>query len=165
MKMNSRKSGFTLIELMVSALVGAVLALTVGSMIVFGYIAWSNNSQAVKIQNDTSLAMTALGRYIRESNINDLLIDGVSFSSDSGALGSRVDFAANSVRPGNAVIAESNGQLILQPEGLVLVDAGSLVDFTAQFNPEGPKVEVRLVVDGARGVADATIRSTFTPRN
>lgn len=165
MKTLKQKQGFSLVELMVSALVGAVLALTVGSMIVFGYQAWSNNSASVKIQGEASLAMMVLGRYIRESGMNDMLIDGVAFSDNKNAIGSRIDFAANAVRTNSAAIVEASGQLSLEPDGFVLIGDGALSDFTAQFNPAGPAVEIRVVVAGAHGLADTVVRASFTPRN
>ena len=65
--MKIRRAGFTLIELMMAMLAGAIMALVVGSILVFGYQGWADNNRKVELQRDASLAMEAVGRQLRQA--------------------------------------------------------------------------------------------------
>ncbi len=162
--MKKPQSGFTIVEMMVALLAGVVLALTVGAMIVFAYMAWAHNSDAVKVQGDGSVAMIVISREIRESGINDILIDGVSFDDNPRASGSRLDFAPNAVRTVSSRIVVVGDQLIFRPSEFVLVEDW-LDSFTAQFNPNGPSVDIVLHLRGGNRINETTLDATFSPRN
>ncbi len=164
MKRRRKNYGFSLIEMMVALLAGVVLALLVGSMIVFSYMAWAHNTDAVKVQDDGSVAMIMIGREIRESGINDILIDGVSFADNPFASGSRLDFSANAVRPASSLITVVGDKLIHRPAEFVLVEDW-LNDSTARFNPNGPSVDILLHIRGGNRMNETIIIDTFSPRN
>jgi MSHA biogenesis protein MshO len=164
MKTEKTKSGFTLVEMMVTMLVGAVLALSVGAMLIFAYMAWADNSTAVRLHNDASLAMVLIGQEIRESNIEAIAIDGVRFTTNPNASGSRLDFdAVDGVRSNSASVVVSGDSLQASPQGIALVEGG-LSAFSARFNSDA-SIDVSLTVTGGRGAGNTTLEATFTPRN
>ena len=59
------KRGFTLVELSVASIATAILALTVGTMLWFGYLGWSRLNAAVQMQRDMQVAMDILTRIVR----------------------------------------------------------------------------------------------------
>lgn len=74
--------GFTLVELMVVMLVSAVLALAVGSMLVFGWMGWVRSNESVSSQRDASLAMLMIAKEIRNSSYDDITAgSGIQFNS------------------------------------------------------------------------------------
>lgn len=82
--MNRKKasnSGFTVVELMVAMLVSAVLALAVGSMLVFGWMGWVRSNEIVSSQRDASLAMLMIAKEIRNSSY-DTITDGAGIQCD-----------------------------------------------------------------------------------
>lgn len=138
-------------EMMAAMLAGVVLALTAGSMLVFGYAAWVNHTDSVKMQNDASLALQVVGREIRESGLGDITY-----------LANGLAFAPNAIRTNSVLIVVSGDQLILQPSGFVLVEGG-VNYFNAQGN--GSRVDVSLNLRVGRRMSETTINTTFLPRN
>jgi len=65
-------SGFTLVELMMAMLATAILALTVGSLLVFAWKGWRINNESVNMQRDVSLAMKIMAREIRKASIENI---------------------------------------------------------------------------------------------
>ena len=139
-------------EMMAAMLAGMVLALTAGAMLVFGYAAWANHTDSVKMQNDASLAMLVIGREIRESGMVDITYPATGLA-----------FASNAVRTNSTSIVVSGSQLVFQPSGFVLVEDW-VNGFNAQANGVGG-VDVTLHLRGGRRMTETTINATFFPRN
>ncbi len=77
MKINKKyKQGFTLVELLMGALVMAVLILAVAHVFYYAWMGWSRNVQSVNMQRDAYLAMEQIAREIRNSNIDEVSADG-----------------------------------------------------------------------------------------
>ena len=74
MNSHKSKSGFTLVELMVTAVAFSILALATGSMLVFGWQGWSRINASVDMQRDASLAMHVMTREVRKSSIGDITV-------------------------------------------------------------------------------------------
>ena len=74
MNTHRSKSGFTLVELMVTAVAFAILALATGSMLVFGWQGWSRMNDSLDMQRDASLAMRVMAREVRKSAIADVTV-------------------------------------------------------------------------------------------
>jgi Tfp pilus assembly protein PilW len=60
-----RRAGFSLVELIAGILAAAVLALTAGSMLWYGYLGWRRTGEAVALQRDSRVAMDVLTRALR----------------------------------------------------------------------------------------------------
>jgi prepilin-type N-terminal cleavage/methylation domain-containing protein len=62
---NAARAGFTLVELMAASVASAVLLLTVGCLLWFGYLGWKRTSEAVNLQRDMRASMDVLTRMVR----------------------------------------------------------------------------------------------------
>ena len=63
----NRKSGFTIMELLVAMMATAILALIVGLMLVYGWQGWHQNTASVEMQRDATLAMQVIAKEIRRT--------------------------------------------------------------------------------------------------
>lgn len=153
MKRDAKKQGFTLVEMMVAIIAGAVLALTVGIILVSAYVSWVHNTDSVKMQNDASLAFMVIGREVRESSLSDITI-----SAD----GKRLDFAANSVRPSPVSVSVSGKKIVSSPSGFALVE--DWVDSFSASTSNG-LVDVTLRLRGGRRESQTSVSASFVPRN
>lgn len=79
MRPTDRKSGFTVVELMVAMLATAILSLVAGLMLVYGWMGWHKNFSAVQMQRDTTLAMRVIAKEIRRTPI-EKITDGTSLT-------------------------------------------------------------------------------------
>jgi prepilin-type N-terminal cleavage/methylation domain-containing protein len=159
----NRKSGFTLVEMMVAMLAASVLAITFSAMLIATYRSWENNRDFVKMQNDASLAIALIGREIRKSNIEDITINGVKFSEDPAASGDRLDFSASTVRSNAAAIYRNGDRLISSPDDFIVVE-NWLNGFEVRYS-DGPGVDVAFQLDGGNQIGQTIMRATFAPRN
>ncbi|MFC1708751.1 PilW family protein [Candidatus Omnitrophota bacterium] len=66
------RSGFSLVELMVCIVISAILALTLGTMLYYIFVAWRNNSDQVEIQRDATFSMDMLSRKIRPASFSQI---------------------------------------------------------------------------------------------
>lgn len=67
MRTKRKRRGLTIIELMVATAAGAIVAITAGSMLYYGYVAWRQNNALVDIQRDATVALGAIGLAVRGS--------------------------------------------------------------------------------------------------
>lgn len=63
----SNRSGYTLLELLLAIMAGAILGLTVGTALLTGFTTWHQSTQTLETHRDVSLAMEAFGKMIREA--------------------------------------------------------------------------------------------------
>lgn len=88
MSVRKKTDGFSIVELMVAMLATSILALAVGSMLVFGWISWKRNNDSVNMQRDASLAFSMMAKEIRMSNISDVTVgSSLECSNDHGTIG------------------------------------------------------------------------------
>lgn len=85
--------GFTIVELMVAALISSIMAITVGSMLYYSYLAWSRNRDTVEMQRDATISMDMIARAIRpaygadvQASGSTLTVGSKSFYVNSGNL-------------------------------------------------------------------------------
>ncbi|MEE9369728.1 MAG: type II secretion system protein [Pontiella sp.] len=85
--MDIKKQGFTLVELLMAAVVMAVLVTAIGSVMYYSYLGWLNNTRSVNMKRDAYIAMEQIAREIRNSDITDITHDssGIYFSQVSPA--------------------------------------------------------------------------------
>lgn len=62
-----RQSGFTAVELTVGMLAGAILAVTVGAMLVYGYSGWRACQRDAELQRDGAVVERLLNWELREA--------------------------------------------------------------------------------------------------
>ena len=158
------KQGFTIVELMVGMLVSAMLALVVGTTLVFTYKAWVANNISVKSQNDYTISLELIGKAVRESRLSDIRISGKSYADDSTASGDELVLLANDVRPADITVRKTGDRLVVQPSGLVLVEEG-LVNVDFEFDPKYNTVEVAVQIARPGQLHNTTVFNTYSPRN
>lgn len=150
-----RRSGFTLAELLMAILASSILAILVGSMLVFGYRSWMDNWDAVNAQQDASLAMDAVGRLIRETRAADISIgpneDQISFKLPDGSV--------------NTISPASNGRLVLG-NGFPLVRHG-LQDFEVRYDSPGlpSSIYVKVQTHNTNSGTSIVFEGNYIPRN
>lgn len=78
--------GHTLIELVIGTAAAAVLAVTLGTMLFYGYVTWVRNCLAVDLHRDATLAMQTLARSLRQASASgvDLSLPGRIVVSNQG---------------------------------------------------------------------------------
>ena len=134
---NKFEWGFTITELLVAMIASALLALTVGAMLVVGTQSWRRNHAAVELQRDAAVAGDMLRRAVRMSTKN-----GITLSAG----GSRLDIFT----PGgtNAFYA-SGSDLVYDPntgttgDEITVVNA-RLAAFSATVTNTGVSVLMQL---------------------
>jgi len=68
------RAGFTTVELLAATIAAAVLALSVGAMLIYGYAAWRRHSEFVDMQRDATAAMHTIGWKVRAATASDATI-------------------------------------------------------------------------------------------
>ena len=149
------KAGFTLTELSIASAAAAVLALTVGSILHYGYQGWGKQVSAVEMQRDATFAMDMMERAVRSAASGDVSVSA-----------GRVT-VSRSGRP-TVSFYQSGKDLVYDPDvsgaggDTVLID-GSLVSFACTLLTRG--VRVRMSLRDAAGGAETGIDSALSWRN
>lgn len=122
MKITNSRGGFGLAEMMVAMLATSIMALMVGSMLVYGWGGWKRNNDSVAMQRDASLAMRVLAKEIRRTPIGGVTIAANTLTCTS--------------TNGTHVFYESNGSLMLEANSAAAwpLVRNAVVSFGAQTN-------------------------------
>jgi len=80
------KKGFTIIELMVGVVLSSILAITAGVMLYYIFSSWKNNSIAVELQRDATVAIDMMARRIRPSPGTYIRSGGSQYFSDADSI-------------------------------------------------------------------------------
>lgn len=72
MSVKTAKSGFGMLELMLAMVATSIMALMVGSMLVYGWQGWKRNLDSVNMQRDVSLAMRVIAKEIRRTPLDNI---------------------------------------------------------------------------------------------
>ena len=78
----TRRSGLTLVELLVAMLSASVLVLTMGAVLYYGIRGWSSTSEVAELQRDGAFAVDMLSRTVQASSYHEISVDarpGISF--------------------------------------------------------------------------------------
>ena len=160
----AKKNGFSMVELLMGMLVSSVLALVVGTTLVFTYKAWIANNLSVQSQDDYMIALELIGEAVRESRLSDIRIGGQSFADNTAASGEELTLLANAVRPTGITVRKEGDRLVVLPEGYALVNAG-VVNVRFEFDADYNTVEVALQIARAGQLHNTTVFDTYSPRN
>ena len=66
------KHGFTIVELVAGVTAAAVLAITFGVVLVYGYRGWKNLHAMAEMERDATLTMRTISRVLRGAQTNDI---------------------------------------------------------------------------------------------
>ena len=72
MNTKNKKSGFSLIEVMLAATAFGILAVAVGFTLYFGWLGWRINRESVAMQRNASLVMRMIEKEVQHSEPGDL---------------------------------------------------------------------------------------------
>jgi Tfp pilus assembly protein PilW len=134
-------AGFTLVELMTGMLGMVIIALAVGSMLVYGWMGWRRMAESIQMQRNSMVALRILERRIRNASLADIAGFGVgttqlTFADDP-------DFSSTTFSEGSYV---------------------QLDDFSAATNSLGG-VELTFSLSTTSETDDHTYTITLQPRN
>jgi hypothetical protein len=134
----------SLVELLVASVSASVLALTVGTLLVHGYVCMERNHVAVEVQRDGTFAMDMIGRAVRGAAAAD-----VAVSSGRLTAAERSFYASGS-------------DLLYDPDTAVTSNEIVLVDGrVVAFLPVRLSNGVRVDLDLRDGEAGAKVSGTF----
>ena len=124
--LRNQKSGFTLVEMLVALVAAAVLVMTMGSMLWYGFLGLKRTKQSVALQRDMRASMVALAQMTHSAT-------GMSYST------SGVYVAWFSNRPPASVYSQSTSNLFFDPNTTAAGDAmqlayGTLKTFTVAIS-------------------------------
>jgi len=135
-----KTAGFTVIELMVGIIGFGIIALAVGSMLVFGWMSWRRNTESVQMHRNAMVAMRIIEHGIRNANYSQISWDanGIYFTKVDDPDFAVTEFTASA---------------------LVQVDA-----FNVSTNDIGG-VDVAIALSTVSGADANTYQMTIYPRN
>lgn len=73
MKICVKKNGFTLVELMIAIVSGAVLAIIVSLILFMTYRSWRTDNEYARLRRDTAFAVQLMAKEIRNSSSNGII--------------------------------------------------------------------------------------------
>jgi prepilin-type N-terminal cleavage/methylation domain-containing protein len=154
--MKNRNSGFTLVELLVVALVVGVAVLFLTQIPLFSLSSWRKGSQRLKMQRDAHYATIRIQRKLRPASFTEDPV--VSIPDDSTLVIGKDHFYVDKQETSdffNDFVQESGGNKELIVEG----------DLGTDFNviPEGSAIKMTLTL--ARGNVQTILRTAVKPRN
>ena len=134
-RIKNSKLGFTLVELMVAALAFSILALAVGSMLVFGWQGWKRSNDLVEMQRDATLTMMMISKEIRNATFDEIT-DGAGISFG-----------------GSGTSFNGSGSSIVRNDGMVVLRGGL---------QSGSFITTRQVKEDAAGQTNKWVEVAFT---
>jgi prepilin-type N-terminal cleavage/methylation domain-containing protein len=161
LKKDHHKKGFTLVELLISMLIVAVLSMTVGLLLKLPFQVLQGNREFTQVKRKMALAMTALSSDIRESEDN---VDGNNYGAGM------LNLPATAVRgypveyklEGSALNRYKNGSfdMAVVPSGVTLFQSRPVDD--AVTGRQGVEIRIEVQSDGGVPIAHT---SFFNTRN
>lgn len=106
-----KKEGFTLVEMMVTIAISAIVILTVSLILVMAYREWRTDNAYVQLRRDAALAVQLMAPDVRESTTN---ANNILTTTNS------ITFATNSVRPVVHTFTQNGDKLNSSPFGLII---------------------------------------------
>ncbi len=95
----AKTDGFTIIELMVGIIGFGIIALAVGSMLVFGWMSWRRNAESVQMQRNAMVAARVIEHGIRNADPSQVTWDanGIYFTKADDSDFETMEFTAGAL--------------------------------------------------------------------
>jgi Tfp pilus assembly protein PilW len=154
MKIGGKRNGFTLVELMIAMISGAVLALIVALILFMTYREWRTDNEYARLRRDTALAVQLMAKEVRISSYNTITASANSLTCPINAMHTRQTvFTRSADTLTYSINGISQGQLITR--GLSV------------FNPVRTNngVLLKLVLANTDGSIAITNQTFIYPRN
>lgn len=137
MRKQQSSHGYTVVELLVGFLAGAVIAITAGTMLFYAYLAWARHNSAVELQRDGSIAIDMITRKVRELSETNITV-----STSPGVM------TITSMN-GTSRFSETGNDLVWDPDTSTSGDdytviSGNLTEFTPTKTAAGITVILTL---------------------
>jgi type II secretory pathway pseudopilin PulG len=140
---------FSLVELLAVMVSGAVLAITAGTLLFFGFLGWRRHSQALDMQRDATLAMKVVGDAVRESHAASLQrldsgsrlnipLPGVTSSVYKASNDPTLRFRPNVNRASDEYVLMAGKVMAFDP---VLTNGGAVLTVTLRERPDDGTVQ------------------------
>ncbi len=137
MKKAHKKTAFTIVELMMTVAIGAILILTVAAVLIITYRSWNTNNAYVRLRRDAAFAINIMARDIRDSTSNDIdALAGLSIEDEKNIKGYSVDYTLSGTTLNCDRRDGSNDSFPL---------ASDTISFDPNKTPDG--VEITLVME------------------
>lgn len=151
----SRRSGHTVLDLMVGMFCACILVVTMGVLLYLNYTGWAQLQDVAEMQRDGSLAMNTLTEVLRGGNATNLIWNG----SNSYLVVNTTD----SVEGWR--FTQTNGRLVYARSGVSNMDLvrKGLTSFTCVLTTTD--VVVRLNLTESSLNASMNLTNTIHPRN
>jgi hypothetical protein len=145
------RAGFTVVELMVSTLASAILAVTAGALLFAGYTGWQRNGRSVDLQRDATYAMDYMSRLLRGAVATNVVAGGstITVTLTNGTV-------TTLARVGNDLVYSDSAT-----NSIVLVDEHVDLFAATLFTNTGVGVDMRL----KDGTGQTRMYSLYTFRN
>lgn len=158
MKICGTRNGFTLVELMIAIVSGAVLAIIVSLILFMTYRSWRTDNEYARLRRDAAFAVQLMAKEIRSSSYS-----GISTNS------TRLTLGTNAVRTFQTVFTWSpvTNNLTYSRNGTVqgpVINKGLKV-FTPQKDPTNNGVLLKLVLANTDGSISITNQTLIHARN
>jgi prepilin-type N-terminal cleavage/methylation domain-containing protein len=86
MKICGKRNGFTLVELMIAMVSGAVLAGIVSLILFMTYRSWRTDNEYARLRRDTAFAVQLMAKEIRNSSYNGITVSANSLLCPTNAV-------------------------------------------------------------------------------
>jgi prepilin-type N-terminal cleavage/methylation domain-containing protein len=121
MKICGKRNGFTLVELMIAMVSGAVLAGIVSLILFMTYRSWRTDNEYARLRRDTAFAMQLMAKEVRISSYNTITASANSLTCPINAMHTRrTVFTRSADTLTYSINGISQGQLITK--GLSVFD-------------------------------------------
>lgn len=117
---NSRRAGFTLVELMVALIATAILLLSVSFLLVIPFRTMKGNREYARMRREMAYAMRLINRDVRMTAWGDIDDDEVEYNVTDGRVYLDYD-------PDNVVVRDENVEYVLE-DGALLRNVGDSTD-------------------------------------
>lgn len=156
MQICGKRNGFTLVELMIAMISGAVLAGIVSLILYMTHLSWRTDNEYARLRRDTAFAMQLMAKEIRSSSFS-----GITTNS------TRLTLSANAFRPNVTRFERSADTLTYYING---ISQGQLITkglsfFEPKLNQTNQSVLVKLVLANTDGSIAITNQTFIYPRN
>ena len=110
-KGNTKKRGFTLIEMIVGMAMAAILAVILGMLLYFNFRIWQANTTATQLQQDAALITNTISKVVRSGSSSTITVPG-SGSSSVINVGAAQFYLTGAASPYNLLYRTTSGSVI-----------------------------------------------------